>query len=156
MIFTLLDCLHSHGQEFGPPKTATEKHGNHGAVGAKSLVLSLHHCLCKVAFKVVLPKNSQPTTQPTVWYVLYDLRGDQETRRQDSVDQVVLCQAFGLRCRLQVFVGDVKVAVPQVVADGELMFARFRQHGSDRACDLHPSRAAEIRDRPSGADPHRG
>jgi hypothetical protein len=30
----LLDCLHSHGQEFGPPKTATEKHGNHGAVGA--------------------------------------------------------------------------------------------------------------------------
>jgi hypothetical protein len=27
------DCLHSHGQEFGPPKTAPEKHGNHGAVG---------------------------------------------------------------------------------------------------------------------------
>jgi len=25
---------HSHGQEFGPPKTATEKHGNHAAVGA--------------------------------------------------------------------------------------------------------------------------
>src|SRR6266436_8655783 len=27
---------HSHGQEFGPPKTATEKHGNHAAVGARS------------------------------------------------------------------------------------------------------------------------
>jgi len=25
---------HSHGQEFGPPKTATEKHGNHAAFGA--------------------------------------------------------------------------------------------------------------------------
>lgn len=25
---------YSHGQEFGPPKTATEKHGNPGAVGA--------------------------------------------------------------------------------------------------------------------------
>ena len=25
---------HSHGQEFGPPKIATEKHGNHAAVGA--------------------------------------------------------------------------------------------------------------------------
>ena len=25
---------HGHGQEFGPPKTATEKHGNHAAVGA--------------------------------------------------------------------------------------------------------------------------
>ena len=25
---------HSHGQEFGPPKTATERHGNHAAVGA--------------------------------------------------------------------------------------------------------------------------
>jgi len=25
---------HSHGQEFGPPKTATEKHGSHAAVGA--------------------------------------------------------------------------------------------------------------------------
>ena len=25
---------HSHGREFGPPKTATEKHGNHAAVGA--------------------------------------------------------------------------------------------------------------------------
>ena len=25
---------YSHGQEFGPPKTATEKHGNHAAVGA--------------------------------------------------------------------------------------------------------------------------
>jgi hypothetical protein len=23
-----------HGQEFGPPKTATEKHGSHGAAGA--------------------------------------------------------------------------------------------------------------------------
>lgn len=34
MIFTLLDCLYCHGQEFGPPNTATEKHGNHGAVGA--------------------------------------------------------------------------------------------------------------------------
>src|ERR1700680_1626421 len=27
---------------------------------------------CKVAFRAVFPKNSQPTTQPTVWYVLYD------------------------------------------------------------------------------------
>jgi hypothetical protein len=26
--------LSSRGQEFGPPKTATEQHGNHGAVGA--------------------------------------------------------------------------------------------------------------------------
>jgi hypothetical protein len=25
---------YTHGQEFGPPKTATEKHGNHAAVGA--------------------------------------------------------------------------------------------------------------------------
>ena len=25
---------HSHGQEFGPPKTAPEKHGNHGTVGS--------------------------------------------------------------------------------------------------------------------------
>jgi DoxX-like family len=25
---------YSHGQEFGPPKTATERHGNHGTVGA--------------------------------------------------------------------------------------------------------------------------
>jgi hypothetical protein len=34
LIFTLLDCLHNQGQEFGPPKTATEKHGNHGAARA--------------------------------------------------------------------------------------------------------------------------
>jgi hypothetical protein len=30
---------------------------------------------CKVAFRAVFPKNSQPTIQPTVWYVSYDLRG---------------------------------------------------------------------------------
>src|SRR6267378_6787465 len=30
---------------------------------------------CKVAFRAVFSKKSQPTTQPTVWCVLYDLRG---------------------------------------------------------------------------------
>src|SRR5713101_7207550 len=73
--FTLLDCLHSHGQEFGPPKTAPEKHGNHWRgwrVESRSELTSLP---CKVAFRAVFLKNSQPTTQPTVWYALYDLRG---------------------------------------------------------------------------------
>src|SRR5450432_3837453 len=56
----------------------------------------------------------------------------QNTRRQDSVDQFVLCQAFGLRCCLQILVRDMKVAVPQVVADRELMFAHLRQHASNR------------------------
>src|SRR5579864_5745135 len=56
----------------------------------------------------------------------------QNTRRQNSVDQFVLRQAFGLRCCLQVLVRDMKVAVPQVVADRELMFAHLRQHGSNR------------------------
>jgi len=27
MVLALLDCLHSHGQEFGPPETSPEKHG---------------------------------------------------------------------------------------------------------------------------------
>jgi len=35
-VLELLDCFHSHGQEFGPPKTAPEKHGNHGAVALSS------------------------------------------------------------------------------------------------------------------------
>src|ERR1700721_2754114 len=35
----------------------------------------------------------------------------QNTRRQNSVDQFVLCQAFGLRRCLQVLVRDVKVRV---------------------------------------------
>src|ERR1700723_2953680 len=56
----------------------------------------------------------------------------QNTRRQNSVDQFVLCQAFGLRCCLQVLVRDMKVAVPQVVADRELMFAHLREHCSNR------------------------
>ena len=30
---------------------------------------------CKVAFRAIFPKKSQPTSQPTVWCVLYDLRG---------------------------------------------------------------------------------
>src|SRR3984885_3839966 len=55
----------------------------------------------------------------------------QNTRRQNRVDQFVLCQAFGLRCCLQVLVRDMKVAVPQVVADCELMFAHLREHRSD-------------------------
>ena len=56
----------------------------------------------------------------------------QDTRRQNGVDQFVLRQSFGLRCRLQVLVRDMEVAVPQVVADRELMFAHLRQHGSNR------------------------
>src|SRR6267154_2202970 len=56
----------------------------------------------------------------------------QNTRRQNGIDQLVLCQTFGLRCRLQVLVRDMKVAVPQIVADRELMFAHLRQHGSNR------------------------
>src|SRR5580700_11182647 len=63
----------------------------------------------------------------------------QNTRRQNSVDQFVLCQAFGLRCRLQVLVRDMKVAVPQVVADCELMFAHLRQHGSNRMSERVPA-----------------
>src|ERR1700722_5572958 len=66
----------------------------------------------------------------------------QNTRRQNSVDQFVLCQALGLRCCLQVLVRYMKVAVPQVVADCELMFARVRQHGSNRVpkgVPAHPS-----------------
>jgi hypothetical protein len=47
----------------------------------------------------------------------------QNTRRQNGVDQFVLRQSFGLRCRLQVLVRDMEVAVPQVVADRKLMFA---------------------------------
>ena len=48
MILTLLE-----GQEFGLPKTATEKLGNHGAVRGESRleVTSLH----KVAFRPVPP-----------------------------------------------------------------------------------------------------
>src|SRR5579864_4808882 len=63
----------------------------------------------------------------------------QNTRRQNSVDQFVLCQPFGLRSRLQVLVRDMKVAVPQVVADRELMFAHFRQHGSNRVSKRVPA-----------------
>ena len=63
------------------------------------------------------------------------------TRRQNSVDQFVLCQAFGLRCCLQVFVRDMKVAVPQVVADGELTFAHLRQPGSHRMPKSVPAHA---------------
>ena len=39
---------------------------------------------------------------------------------------------FRLRRRLQIFVRDVEAAVPQVVADRELMFAHLPQHGSNR------------------------
>jgi hypothetical protein len=63
---------------------------------------------------------------------LDEVRLRQNTRRQNSVDQFVLCQAFGLRCCLQVLVRDMKVAVPQVIADCELTFAHLRQHGSNR------------------------
>ena len=56
----------------------------------------------------------------------------QNTRGQNGVDQFVLCQSLGLRRCLKVLVRDMKVAVPQVVADRELMFAHLRQHGSNR------------------------
>ena len=63
----------------------------------------------------------------------------QNTCWQNRIDQFVLCQAFDLRRCLQVFVRDMKVAVPQVVADGELMFAHLRQHGSDRMSKRVPA-----------------
>jgi hypothetical protein len=50
----------------------------------------------------------------------------QNTRRQNGVDQFVLRQSFGLRCRLQVLVRGMEVAVPQVVADCELMLTHLR------------------------------
>src|SRR6267154_5521570 len=67
----------------------------------------------------------------------------QNTRRQNSVDQFVLCQTFGLRCRLQVLVRDMKVAVPQVVADCELMFAHLRQHASYRVPKRVPAHTCD-------------
>src|SRR5581483_2728928 len=67
----------------------------------------------------------------------------QNTRRQNSIDQFVLRQAFGLRCRLQVLVRDMKVAVPQVVADRELMFAHLRQHSSNRVPKSVPAHACD-------------
>src|SRR3982750_3747381 len=63
----------------------------------------------------------------------------QNTCRQNRVDQLVLCQTFGLRCCLQVLVRDMKVAVPQVVADCELMLAHLCQHGSNRVAKGVPA-----------------
>src|SRR5258708_24756849 len=42
-----------------------------------------------------------------------------------------LFRSLGLRCRLQVLVRDVEVAVPQVVADCELVFSRSEEHTSE-------------------------
>ena len=67
----------------------------------------------------------------------------QNTRRQNGVDQFVLRQSFGLRCCLQVLVRDMEVAVPQVVADRELMFAHLRQHGSNRVSKSVPAHARD-------------
>ena len=45
--------------------------------------------------------------------------------------ELLLRRALRLRCRLQVFVGDMKIAVPQVIADRQLMFSHLCEHGSD-------------------------
>ena len=57
-------------------------------------------------------------------HLLDQIRFGQQARRQDAIDQLVLCKTLGLRCRLQVFVRDVEVAVPQVVADRELVLSQ--------------------------------
>jgi hypothetical protein len=45
----------------------------------------------------------------------------------------------GRTLTIQVLVRDMKVAVPQVVADCELMFAHLRQHGSNRMSERVPA-----------------
>jgi hypothetical protein len=64
----------------------------------------------------------------------------QNTCRQNRIDQFVMCQALGLRCWLQVLLRDMKVAVPQVIADRQLMFAHLCQDGSNRVPTGVPAR----------------
>ena len=86
-----------------------------------------------VRSRVVRSKNAPETSS------LDQVLSSQDNRRQDSVHQFVLRQPFGLRSRPQIFVRDMKVAVPQVVADRELMFAHLRQHGSNRVLKSVPA-----------------
>ena len=66
-----------------------------------------------------------PSGNAPKWNSLNQACLGQNTRRQNRVDQFVLCQSFGLRRRLQVLVRGMEVAVPQVVTDREWMLALF-------------------------------
>jgi hypothetical protein len=67
----------------------------------------------------------------------------------DSVQ--TLGPAQELPRRLQVLVRDMKVAVPQVVADCELMLAHLRQHGSHRVPKSVPAHACDAASPAPGA-----
>jgi hypothetical protein len=63
---------------------------------------------------------------------------------KNSLDQLVLCKAFGLRRRLQVFARDMKAAVPQIIVDRELIFARLRQRCSNRVPKSKPAHTGDF------------
>jgi hypothetical protein len=69
----------------------------------------------------------------------------QQPGRQDCAHQFVLRRPLSLRCGLQIFVGHAQIAVAQIVADGELVFAHPGQHASDRVPKGMPAHSVDAK-----------
>ena len=63
----------------------------------------------------------------------------QEAHRQNRTHQFVLRPPFAFRRGLQIFVGHMQIAVAQVVANCELVFAHLGQHRSHRVAERVPA-----------------
>ena len=57
--------------------------------------------------------------------------------------QFVLRQPLGIRGGLQILVGHIQMTVPQVIPNGELMFAHLRQHRSHGVTEGVPAYARD-------------
>jgi hypothetical protein len=69
----------------------------------------------------------------------------QKASRQDCVHQFVLRQTLAVGGGLQILVGHAQIAVAQIVADGELVFAHLGQHASDRVSKSMPANSVDAK-----------
>ena len=95
-----------------------------------------------------LPKHSLRNTSPRIIWgpvlqhpLLNERRFGhrQQTLGQDCLHQLPLSQTLALRCCLKILVRHMQIAVPQVVADGELMFSHLGQHRTDGVSESMPT-----------------
>jgi hypothetical protein len=95
---------------------------------------------CKVAFRAVFPKNSQPT----VWYVLYDLRGVWQGSQSAFRTISQLFSPCGIGAVWRLFLSGKRKATKSFFA----IVVRGRQHGMRRL--------AAAQSRPRGTRMQRG
>jgi hypothetical protein len=95
---------------------------------------------CKVAFRAVFPKNSQPT----VWYVLYDLRGVWQGSKSAFRTISQLFSSCGIGAVWRLFLSGKRKATKSFFA----IVVRGRQHGMRRL--------AAAQSRPRGTRMQRG